>query len=150
MTRAALFVLLLAALTLPACNRNPPAPPPRAAPGSVATMNATTLAAYAAEGQKLWAKKACNACHSLDGTRSIGATAAGMWGRTLKLKDQREVTVDEAFIRQSVFDPSAAITDGYPNQMPNYTNRITDDELTAIAALYRSLQDRSPNPPPAR
>lgn len=74
-------------------------------------------------------KAGCNACHSLDGNKVVGPTFKGLWGRKEKTSGG-EVTVDEAYVKESVLQPMAKVVEGYPPAMPPYT--FTDVELQSI------------------
>lgn len=60
----------------------------------------------------------CVACHSSDGSEMIGPTWAGLFGRTETLEDGTTVTVDEAYIHQSILNPGSQIVSGFANAMP--------------------------------
>jgi mono/diheme cytochrome c family protein/cytochrome c551/c552 len=68
-------------------------------------------------GASLYKAKGCNACHSLDGTRIVGPTWKGIWGRVEKTSGG-DVTVDEAYVKESIENPNAKIVEGYPPAMP--------------------------------
>ena len=44
-------------------------------------------------------------CHSIDGSEGIGPTFKGIYGRTEKLSDGSTVTVDDAYMRESIRQP---------------------------------------------
>ena len=58
---------------------------------------------YSAEGF------ACVSCHSLDGTPGVGPTWQGVYGREERLTDGTTVIVDDAYIRESIYDPNAKL-----------------------------------------
>lgn len=119
----------------------PPAPSTTADVVSVASMDEAMLRTWADMGRNVWFAKACNMCHSLNGAPLTGPSPLGVWGSKQKLADGREVLVDEAYIRESILNPGAAITAGYPDKMISLKGSITDDELRGLAALFRSLKD---------
>lgn len=93
---------------------------------------------YPAWGKVLYEKKACGTCHTTDGSPKIGPSFKGAWGR----KEQTsggEVTVDENYVRESLFDPQAKIVNGYPNSMPTFKGQLNDQEIAAIVAFLKSL-----------
>lgn len=81
----------------------------------------------------------CNACHSLDGTRIVGPSWKGIYGKTEKTS-AGDVTVDDAYIKESVLDPKAKIVDGFQPVMPPPTKQFSDTELQSIAMFIKSLQ----------
>lgn len=92
------------------------------------------------EGQRVAAEKGCLACHSLDGSRHIGPTWKGMYGRLERMQDGATFVVDEAYITRSMMDPMAEIVAGYPPVMPTYRGQLTPAETAAILELVKSLR----------
>jgi len=89
------------------------------------------------KGRQLVEKYGCVACHSQDGTASLGPGWKGLYGRTEQLADGTSVLVDEAYVKESNLDPKARLVQGYPPVMVAYT--LTEDELGAVVALIKSL-----------
>jgi cytochrome c oxidase subunit 2 len=80
-----------------------------------------------------WA--ACSGCHSLDGATLAGPTWLGIYGRSETLTDGSTVTVDDAYIRQSIQDPNSQIVEGFnPNIMPqDYQERFEAAQAQILA-----------------
>src|SRR5690606_3075837 len=75
----------------------------------------------AAFGQRIFSRRGCNACHSIDGSKSTGPTWKGLWGNQETLADGSSVTVDDDYIRESIFEPNAKIVSGYQGVgMPSF------------------------------
>jgi len=55
----------------------------------------------------------CVGCHSIDGSEMTGPTWQGVFGSQESLADGTTVTVDEAYLRESILQPSAKIVAGY-------------------------------------
>ena len=94
-------------------------------------------------GSELLAAKGCVACHSLDGTPLVGPSFKGLFGKletVLTDGAERQLTVDEAYIRKSVFDPAADIVKGYSNQMPSQTGLVSDEELDILIETIKELK----------
>ncbi|UVJ43127.1 cytochrome c oxidase subunit II [Pseudomonas sp. LS1212] len=89
------------------------------------------------KGRLLVENLGCNACHSQDGSASLGPGWKGLYGRTEPLADGTSVLVDDAYLKESILDPKARLVQGYPPVMVAYT--LTEDELGAIVALIKSL-----------
>ncbi len=91
------------------------------------------------EGEKLSIQKDCAACHTADGTESIGPTFKGMFGRKTKLADGREIVVDEAYLIESTKFPDRKIVMGYdPGSMP--ATEMSDQEIRQIIEYIKSLK----------
>ncbi|MFZ6044610.1 c-type cytochrome [Pseudomonas sp. CR3202] len=89
------------------------------------------------KGRQLVETHGCRACHSQDGSASLGPGWKDLYGREEKLADGSGVKVDEAYLKESIQDPKARLVQGYPPVMVPYT--FSQDELTALVAFIRSL-----------
>ncbi len=93
-------------------------------------------------GAKLFQAKACNTCHTLDGTTSNGPSFKGIFGHTVKLANGSEVVVDENYIRESIFLPAAKVVSGYQPIMPTFQGILKDKELDALIAFIQSIGEK--------
>jgi cytochrome c oxidase subunit 2 len=104
---------------------------------------AIAAAAQTPEGQgKLLAvKNGCVGCHSADGSPLTGPTWFGIFGNEETLVDGTTVTVDEAYITESIHDPNAKIVEGFtsPSVMPPYPT-LTDEEIANLIAYIQTLK----------
>lgn len=91
------------------------------------------------KGRDLLSKSGCLGCHSIDGSVKIGPTFKGLYGRDSHLEGDREVDADEEYIRESIYDPGAKIVKGFPNVMPTFKGRLSDDDVAAIIAYLKTL-----------
>ena len=99
-------------------------------------------AALVREGKRLTEIKGCIACHTTDGTKLVGPTYKGLFGRTEHVVtdgQKREIVVDEAYVRKSILDPKADIVDGFQPLMPSQRGLMTDDEIDAVIAYLKTL-----------
>lgn len=94
-------------------------------------------AVLVAQGERLAQTRGCLACHSTDGSPSVGPTWKGLFGKTESLADGTTVTVDEAYLKESILDPGARIVEGFPNVMPPFS--LSEEELAALIAYLKSL-----------
>ncbi|MDQ3264570.1 MAG: cytochrome c [Myxococcota bacterium] len=143
MNRSALLLMLLAG----AVAANEPA-----APGTpVATAEPTSLDAgtsvppsppvdWAQQGQVLYARHICAACHSNDGTQRAAPSFKGLYGTQQRLRDGSAVRVDDTYIRESILDPGAKVAHGFQPVMPSYLGRLTPEDLEALIAYIQSLR----------
>ncbi|TQV86771.1 c-type cytochrome [Exilibacterium tricleocarpae] len=109
-----------------------PSPPPQGAlepaPGDAA-----------ARGRALAQAQGCLVCHSLDGSRGLGPTWKGMYGKTETLADGSTVVVDEAYLRESILEPNAKLVDGYPPVMQPYP--LSDAQLDDLIAFTKAISE---------
>jgi cytochrome c551/c552 len=91
----------------------------------------------AERGAGLYKSKGCNACHSIDGTKVVGPSFKGLWGKTEET-DKGPVTVDEAYVRESILTPTAKITAGFPPAMP--PQALSDDDIKSIVLYLQTLK----------
>lgn len=97
----------------------------------------TSGGATAEAGAILYKSKGCNACHSVDGIRIVGPTFKGLWGKT-ESTDKGDVTVDLAYLKESIANPMAKIVTGYPPAMPPQV--LTDVEVESIGKYIETLK----------
>jgi cytochrome c oxidase subunit 2 len=95
------------------------------------------------DGAKLFQEKGCFACHSIDGTPKVGPTLKGIFGHTttvLTTGAERQVTVDEAYLRKSILDPQADVVKGFAPIMPPQKGLLTDEEVEALIEYIKTLK----------
>ena len=95
------------------------------------------------EGREVAQSKGCLGCHSIDGSKKIGPSFQGLMGRTETVVTDgadREITVDEEYIRRSIREPKADIAKGFPPIMPAI--EIRDDEADDLIEFIRSLEPK--------
>ncbi len=115
----------------PAIETVPPVTsPPAAATGSPAE-----------QGKVLSQNQGCLACHSVDGSKSIGPGWKGLYGKTEQLIDGSSVVVDDNYLKQSILIPNAALVHGYPDVMAPYP--LNNKQLEALVAYIKSLSTDS-------
>ena len=93
----------------------------------------------ASAGAKLFQDLACNTCHRLD-AQGRGPVLEGLFGKTVTLQSGETVTVDEAYVRESILTPSAKITAGFQPIMPTFQGLVTEEQLLALIEYVKSLQ----------
>ncbi len=91
-------------------------------------------------GQKLYDKNGCAACHTLDGSVSVGPTFKGLFGKNEKLQDGSSVLVDENYLRESILLPQEQIVAGFAPVMPAFKGLLKDEEVDAIIAYIKTLK----------
>lgn len=96
-------------------------------------------------GRQLIQAKGCVACHSLDGSSLVGPTFAGRFGETITVitaGQEREIVLDEEYVKRSIYEPDADISEGFrPGQMLSYEGEITEQEIELIVEFLKSLSE---------
>jgi cytochrome c oxidase subunit 2 len=97
----------------------------------------------AANGQAIFQQLGCPACHKAE-TQGRGPTLIGVYNRPVQLEDGRIVTADENYIRESILAPNAKIVSGFKPIMPVFQGLVNEEELNALVAYVKSLNQPSP------
>ncbi len=85
----------------------------------------------------------CAGCHSTNGAQIVGPTWKGIYGRTETLTDGTSQVVDDAYILESIREPSAKIVQGFnsPSVMPAYgPDKLTDEQIADIIEYMKTLK----------
>ena len=90
-------------------------------------------------GKTIYTQKGCNACHSLDGTKIVGPTWLDSYGSKVKMIDGQEIEVDGNYIKESIFEPSKHVHEGFAPVMPSFAGQLSDDEINGVIAYIRTL-----------
>jgi cytochrome c oxidase subunit 2 len=98
----------------------------------------TSGASLAQNGERLFASLSCAACHN---TRpdARGPSLANVYGAKLALTSGQSVTVDDAYLREAILNPSEHITQGYAPIMPTYQGQISEEGIIALIEYIKNL-----------
>jgi cytochrome c oxidase subunit 2 len=115
--------------------------------GDTAAMaKATTGSIAGDQGLTIMKFQGCMACHSTDGTKIVGPTYLNLFGRQEVVNRngaEVTITVDEDYIKRSIFDPNADIVKGYPKGlMQSYKGKISDADIAKIIEYLKSLNEK--------
>jgi cytochrome c oxidase subunit 2 len=86
-------------------------------------------------------KYGCLGCHSLDGSKKVGPSFQGIWGRQVTVltgKVERTIVSDESYLRRSIVEPAADLVKGYPSVMPPFAGVLTEEEVRLLIDLFRT------------
>lgn len=111
----------------------------KGAGGAVAGAAQSSLPSHK-RGEKLYANRGCNACHSIDGSDGIAPTFKGLFGRMEKLIDGSEVRADENYIIESIYEPQAKMVAGYQPVMPSFKGILSEAEVSDIIEYVKTLK----------
>lgn len=88
-------------------------------------------------GKALAQSKGCVACHSVDGSPSVGPTWLGLSNSNVALTDGTSKKADTAYLEESIREPQASVVKGYPPIMPKSV--LSNDEVAALVGYIQSL-----------
>jgi cytochrome c oxidase subunit 2 len=92
----------------------------------------------AENGAKLFQDLACATCH-LENGQGRGPVLKGAYGRQVLLQNGQTVTMDDAYIRESILTPQAKIVAGFTPIMPTFQGLVTEEQLLQLIAYVKSL-----------
>jgi cytochrome c oxidase subunit II len=93
----------------------------------------------ASAGEKLFQDLACNTCHRPD-AQGRGPVLQGLFGKTVQLQNGGTMTVDEAYVRESILNPSAKVAAGFQPIMPTFQGLVTEEQLLELIEYVKSLK----------
>ena len=95
------------------------------------------------EGLTLLRGTGCLACHSLDGSKLVGPSFAGLYGSQRTVTEgntEKTVTADEAYIISSIYDPNKEVVAGYArNLMQSYRDLLTVEKIAIITEYLKTI-----------
>ena len=92
----------------------------------------------AENGEKLFNELACSNCHKNDGTGRC-PPLAGLFGKTVQLTGGGTVKADEAYIRESILQPTAKVVAGYQPIMPTFQGLVTEEGVLQLVEYIKSI-----------
>ena len=110
--------------------------PPESGEGVIAVPEAKV--ATAEHGALLYKAKGCNACHTLDGTKLVGPSWKGVFGRKEQCTNGTEITVDDAYLKESILKPMEKVVMGFPPAMPVLP--LSDIEVDSLILFIKAQQ----------
>jgi cytochrome c oxidase subunit 2 len=108
-------------------------------PGDYARWSAAQPPAQglAHEGETLFRSLGCSGCHAA--ASSVHAPdLAGLFGRTTRLSDGRQVKADEAYLRDSILHPGRDVVAGYAPVMPSYQGVVSEEQMIRLLAYLKA------------
>jgi cytochrome c551/c552 len=95
------------------------------------TTAVTLVPGNSERGSVLFKNYGCIGCHALDGTKLTGPPLNGIASRHPNNLD--------AFLKTSILEPAAVITEGYEASMPAFAGVIPDQDIEHLVAYLKSL-----------
>lgn len=91
-------------------------------------------------GSRLFQRKGCTSCHSIDGSTIVGPTLKGIWGKETMLSDGSKVTVDAEYIRESILQPQAKIVQGFEGvRMNSFAGQLDEKDINHLVEYLKTL-----------
>lgn len=95
-------------------------------------------------GLTIMKRNACISCHSLDGTKLVGPSFKGIYGKAevvIEGEKEVEIVVDDEYIRNSIYEPNLQVVKGYnPGLMIPYKDQVSEDDLQQIIEYLKTLK----------
>jgi len=96
-------------------------------------------------GLTVMKQNACLTCHSLDGSKLIGPTFRGIYGKTevviTETGEEKTITVDDDYLVRSIYQPNAEIVKGYnKGLMISYENTIDQESVNQIIDYIKNIE----------
>ncbi len=86
----------------------------------------------------------CVGCHSLDGTIIVGPSFKGLFGSSIIVNTdgiERTLTVDEEYIKSSIYEPNKDIVKGFnTGLMKSYKDIIKEEDIVKINGYLKTLK----------
>ena len=93
-------------------------------------------------GELLYTRLGCMACHTTTGEKLVGPTFKDMYGFEFDTVEGTRVTVDDAYIRESILSPNVSVIAGFQPVMTPFEGLVTDQEIEAITAWLKTLSSK--------
>jgi len=87
------------------------------------------------DGKAQMTELGCSGCHD---NPALAPSVDGIWGHQVHLADGSTVTVDAAYIRESILAPERKVVAGYLETMPSYAEDLSPEQLDALVDYVRS------------
>lgn len=95
-------------------------------------------------GLALLKSNACITCHSLDGSKIIGPSFKGLFGRkNIVVTDagEKEIESNEDYIKRAIVDPNIEVVKGFnKGLMQPYKDKISAEDLDKIVDYFKTVE----------
>jgi cytochrome c oxidase subunit 2 len=101
------------------------------------TAGSTSGMSLAQNGERLFASLGCNSCHS-GSAEARGPNLAAVYSSKVQLVNGSYAFVDDAFLRDSILNPTMHVTAGYAPIMPTYQGQISEEGLIDLVEYIKT------------
>lgn len=98
-----------------------------------------------AQGEKLFQEFGCITCHRPD-SGARGPNLQGLYGRPVRLTDNRVIIADDNYIRESILQPNAKIVSGFQPIMPTFQGVVSEEGLIQITEYIKHMGQQESEP----
>jgi cytochrome c oxidase subunit 2 len=95
-------------------------------------------------GKRIMKNIGCFACHSVDGSKLVGPSFKGIYGHQVTVTtggNDHEVTVDDEYIKRSIYEPNADVVKGFnKGLMLPYKGQLSENDITQITEYLKTLK----------
>jgi cytochrome c oxidase subunit 2 len=98
----------------------------------------TSGTSLAQNGERLFASLGCNSCHS-GNANAHGPNLAASYGSRIQLTNGSYTTVNDAFLRDSILNPTMHQIAGFAPIMPTYQGQVSEEGLIDIVEYIKGL-----------
>jgi len=102
-------------------------------PGEDEGALATAGLAQAKTGEQIFTAAGCAGCHTFAPAGSNGTIGPNLNDLKAAAAKFAKGKPPEEYVRESMLKPDAFIVPGFPNAMPSYEGRLTDQQIKALA-----------------
>ena len=92
----------------------------------------------AKRGQRLFVRYGCSGCHA-SGSTTHAPPLEGIHGQLVPLEGGQFIRVDDAYLRDSILEPTKQIAAGYAPVMPSFKGIIPEGDLIELVAYLKTL-----------
>lgn len=94
-------------------------------------------------GAEIVEHQGCLGCHTTDGSRGVGPSFKGLYGRTVTVVtdgEERSLTADDDYLRRSILDPGADVVKGFSPVMPSFQGKLDDAQVGQVIDYLKTLE----------
>ena len=99
----------------------------------------TSGMSMAQNGERLFASLGCSACHS-GNAAARGPNLYGIYGSHITMADGSQVVANDAYLRETILNPSQHVPAGFAPIMPTYQGQVSEDGLLSLIEYIKNMQ----------
>lgn len=91
-------------------------------------------------GEKIYERYGCASCHGANGRGGIAPRLDNLLGKHVHFSNSDSLIANETYYRDSILFPARKVVFGFPDTMPSFQGRISEEELVALIQYLTSLR----------